>query len=561
MSAIDTSNYTTQNAGQAWSLTQPDSDTFRFEVRDNDFAQSEAGNPNASERSDMTVGAPIGMGTPLHLNFDLTVEAGAKNTSNYFVLGNFASTMADGTTAKVPAFDIDLLGEQLVAYIRYTDANGKVVGKQLYLDGLHLTRDQTYNIDVKAVFDPAGNGRLVLSRDGAVIADYSGPLGYVGQTGVNWTQGINRSSEATETTAVEFGNLKLEAGDGVVMPEATSFLQAPSLAIKNVSPVEGEDGTFGALMYGYALGRSTVSLYADGELVGTTVAATNGYYTLTVPVKGEGAHRLVAVSSNDTGAPGVASYPAGFTIGKANDPGATQPISFILNMQGETYWVENANKSWSISSPEDGTLRFEVRDRDVYWWDLQHGGVSERSEVRSEIEIANNTALEVSYQFNLEAGPKNNAFFFLLGQLHQDDYPGAKPWSPPFAFAMEGERMILDVRYSGADGLPVTQRIFTDVADIERGRFYDVDIKAVFDPSGENGRLVVIRDGVTIADYSGPLGYTEQNGVYWKNGIYRHNNASDPVAANFKDLQITTGDAVTFPDKDAFIPAPSVDST
>lgn len=556
MAVVGSPTYTAGNAGRAWSLTATSQDIFRFEVRDGDYASADG----SSERSNLVYKSAVPVAAPLHLNFDLTIEPGAANTANYLVLGSFVSTMTDGTTAKLPIFDLDLMGEHLVAYVRYNDANGKVISKQIYIDPAHFERGDIHNVDVKAVVDPSGNGRLVLSRDGVVLADYKGPFGYAGQQSVSWSEGIDRSANATETMAVNFGHLTLESGSSVTMPDQTSFIQAPSLAIKNVSYLDEASDTFVASMFGYALGRSTVSIYADGELVGTTKAGSNGYYSLAVNVKAEGAHKLIAVSSDTAGRPGIASYPANFTIGDAGDPGALQPISFILAQGGETYWIENANKSWSISAPEPDALRFEVRDRDVYWWDLQHGATSERSEARSEKEIANGTALDISYKFNIEPGAVNNAYFMVLGQLHQDDYDGAQPWSPPFALALEGERMVLDVRYSGADGMPVTKRIFTDTADFKRGVDHDIDIKAVFDPSG-SGRLVVSRDGVILADYSGPLGYDDQNGVYWKYGIYRHSNATDPIAVNYKEMAIKTGNSVAFPDKNAFIAAPKLNSS
>ncbi|GGE01156.1 hypothetical protein GCM10011390_20010 [Aureimonas endophytica] len=233
------------------------------------------------------------------------------------------------------------------------------------------------------------------------------------------------------------------------------------------------------------------------------------------------------------------------------------PGNLAISLAGELFEIQTGNKSWSISSPDNNAIRFELRDGDTFGWDASVGSSAERTELSDKKVIPNGTAVELNYGFNLEPGAPNTAYFMALGQFHQDNYPGALPWAPPFSFSLEGERFGVFISYSDANGNPVSKNIFTDVADIQRGHFYDLDVKAVFDPNG-NGRLVVTRDGVTLVDYSGPLGYVQQNGVYWKEGIYRHSNATETIAATYKDLTIKTGDAVKFPAAGSFIDAPVV---
>ncbi len=75
--------------------------------------------------------------------------------------------------------------------------------------------------------------------------------------------------------------------------------------------------------------------------------------------------------------------------------------------------------------------------------------------------------------------------------------------------------MEIRIGFTGPNGEIEYRSVFTDAANIVRGKDYAMDIQAVFDPNG-NGHLVIARDGVKIVDYSGPLGYASQQSVYWK---------------------------------------------
>jgi Ca2+-binding RTX toxin-like protein len=81
------------------------------------------------------------------------------------------------------------------------------------------------------------------------------------------------------------------------------------------------------------------------------------------------------------------------------------------------------------------------------------------------------------------------------------------------------------------------RELYVDTKDIERGRYYDMDIEVRFENNG-NGFLNVWRDGVKIVSYSGPIGY--DNGVYWKYGIYR-SETDTKIAVNYRDMSVGKG--------------------
>jgi hypothetical protein len=124
----------------------------------------------------------------------------------------------------------------------------------------------------------------------------------------------------------------------------------------------------------------------------------------------------------------------------------------------------------------------------------------------------------------------------VIGQFHghNDGY------SPPFAFELFGERLAVKVRHLGPDGRPTDNLVYLDPNAIERGRYYEMTVRARFaDDAG--GHLEVWRDGERIVNYTGPMGYGE--GVYWKLGLYRH-SAPETIAMNVRNLFVTGEEGV-----------------
>jgi Ca2+-binding RTX toxin-like protein len=98
------------------------------------------------------------------------------------------------------------------------------------------------------------------------------------------------------------------------------------------------------------------------------------------------------------------------------------------------------------------------------------------------------------------------------------------------------EKMAIVIRY-GDPADHEYRELFVDTQNIERGRYYDMDIEVRFENNG-NGFLNIWRDGVKIVSYSGPIGY--DNGVYWKYGIYRSETDTN-IAVNYRDMSVGKG--------------------
>ncbi|MFX8393271.1 hypothetical protein ABTL67_19405, partial [Acinetobacter baumannii] len=87
------------------------------------------------------------------------------------------------------------------------------------------------------------------------------------------------------------------------------------------------------------------------------------------------------------------------------------------------------------------TLRFEVQQGDHAWYD---DSSVDRSEVSGATNIPGSTPIALNYQFMVEPNGPNGTFvntatgWFIVGQMHNDDWASGVGTSPPFAIQLDG---------------------------------------------------------------------------------------------------------------------------
>lgn len=208
-----------------------------------------------------------------------------------------------------------------------------------------------------------------------------------------------------------------------------------------------------------------------------------------------------------------------------------------ISIDNSLYTAQNAGRSWSLSSPDADTLRFELRSGDHWssssWTDPAK---SQRDEIAGQAVYPPGTQIDIAYDFMIEPGQTNSASgpgrWLVLGQMHEYNIP----LSPPFAVEMvNGDHMAINI------GTGNPRYVYNDPNPIQRGRYYSMNVKVQFD-NNRNGFLSVWRDGANIVDYHGAIGTGA--GTYWKEGIYR-SSAQESIAAHFRRLKITTVAMVT----------------
>ena len=104
---------------------------------------------------------------------------------------------------------------------------------------------------------------------------------------------------------------------------------------------------------------------------------------------------------------------------------------------------------------------------------------------------------------------------------------------------MDGEKMQVVIGYPGAGGTTTISPCSPTRPTSRAARITRMNINVTFAPNGA-GHLVVTRDGITIVNYTGPLGDAGQTSVYWKEGIYR-DASTTTEAVDYSNLSVTTG--------------------
>ncbi|MDG2571199.1 heparin lyase I family protein [Vibrio parahaemolyticus] len=202
-------------------------------------------------------------------------------------------------------------------------------------------------------------------------------------------------------------------------------------------------------------------------------------------------------------------------------------------LEPNTFNVQNAGQPYTYAYDASAdTMRFEVRGGDPA---VFAASGTQRSEVSSGKHFEFGQTYTISYKFMIEPGATNTADWLVMGQTHASEDAGDYSGPPPFAVELVGEKMRVVGRYSKeavtTAGNTTFMNLYQDSADIQRGKWYDMQITLRFDPGG-NGQLDVWRDGVQIVDYNGSLGYNDQVGPYWKNGVYRE-DAPESMAIKY----------------------------
>jgi hypothetical protein len=216
----------------------------------------------------------------------------------------------------------------------------------------------------------------------------------------------------------------------------------------------------------------------------------------------------------------------------------------LILYRGSTYRIA-ASASHNFLRTGD-TFRFEVRKGDQYsglgWTDPVGNERSEMGETSTHSLSSADNHFHANYKLMIEPGAQNTSPWLVTGQLFVRDASG---WggTPPFEIKFMGNDKMGVVIKSGSASSPVERTIYLDTANIQRGKWYDMQIDVKFDPSGNNGgHAYVWRDGVKIANYNGKIGYNEQTQMHWEMGAYRKTPAGgESFAINYRDIDLTYG--------------------
>jgi hypothetical protein len=257
------SPYMVQDSGAAWSLAMPSPGALTFEVQPGDHWGPD---PTSKNRSEVAMQTVIPDGQAIDVSYDMQVAPGAANTAAFCMLGQFHQAQGTAVSGLGPPFSIGLTGEHMMVSVAYTDATGADVTKTIYVDPGTIVRGHSYAMDVRVTFGPDGSGQLTVTRDGLTLVTYSGPLGYQGEGGVYWKEGIYRAA-SPETMAATFADLAIATGTATASPGpgVQSYTGYDDAGRKSVTVTLNHDGSTTTTRYASTGAVSEVStLHTDG---------------------------------------------------------------------------------------------------------------------------------------------------------------------------------------------------------------------------------------------------------------------------------------------------------
>ena len=312
----------------------------------------------------------------------------------------------------------------------------------------------------------------------------------------------------------------------------------------------------------FALAGSVANISDGSTSLDTRIADAGGSWNLLAESLSDDTHSFAGTHSNMAGNTSAASQPVSRTrtvVPSITSFSAKPQTRFLIG--GDSYLVETAGKSYSLTNPDPQTLRFEVHQGDN-WAAGGDGSYCDRSEIQNQstgvatswgAKIPAGTPIGMDYQFMVEANGPNGSFvntqnssngWFVVGQMHNDDVASGVATSPPFYVQMDGDHLQIVARYVLPGGNPSNSAsdlhimtLWTDPNPIQTGVYNDIKVQANFSNSG-GGYLKVSINGNQVVNYQGPLGYGQ--GTYWEYGIYR-SSAPETTAVQYRNLMITIG--------------------
>ena len=211
------------------------------------------------------------------------------------------------------------------------------------------------------------------------------------------------------------------------------------------------------------------------------------------------------------------------TIG---DGASVSPILSGFTSTGAN--VPTGGEAHAISLPSNGIKnfqKFEVRSGDVWSGDV--GNSKERAELYTNAtKFSFNQDYWGAWSFNLDFGDDiTGNSLFIIGQFHQTPDAGDATISPMFDVSLatsSASTLQVRTRTSQVDPIVASPTPTTHyTTPIDRFTWHDVVMRINFDPADPGtGLLDFYLNGTQVVAYTGPIGYVDAVGPYFKWGIY-----------------------------------------
>jgi Polysaccharide lyase len=232
---VDNAPYEVHNPNKPYNLTNPDSQTLRFEAHSGecwvlpDGSYSDCISDGNAERTSIQKGGNYARNTTINISYQFMLEPGSANTADWFQF----LELFDETSANSPPFEIDLQspqwspdhnGDHMMVEVGWFTKNGTPTSNgspincdwnttmegqsacygYAYLDANPLQRGRWYSMQIQINH---AAGTLVVKRDGVQLFNYQGTLGFGNSDTYHLEYGIYRAPTTSNIQAVQYRNM------------------------------------------------------------------------------------------------------------------------------------------------------------------------------------------------------------------------------------------------------------------------------------------------------------------------------------------------------------------
>jgi hypothetical protein len=185
-----------QSSGAPWSARADGPDGYRFEIRPGDHWAKDIRHGSRVERTELSDLERMPFGSDVWLAFTLEVEPGPPSTADWVNLGQLHATAdPDEPSISPPLVQRLLRDDRFVVEVRHTLENPvrDTPPPTVIFADPKLQRGRPYRFIYHFRIDPGAGGMAQLWRDGKMVADYRGPIGYPDKRGPYFKFGVYRA--------------------------------------------------------------------------------------------------------------------------------------------------------------------------------------------------------------------------------------------------------------------------------------------------------------------------------------------------------------------------------
>jgi hypothetical protein len=210
---VDGRAWRLQSSGAPWAARADGENGYRFEIRSGDQWAKDVRPGHPVERTELSDLVRMPYGEDVWIAFTLEVEPGPPSTSEWVNLGQLHGTADRGERNVSPPWVQRLLkDDRFRVEVRHTQENP--VRNQpkpvVIFEDPKLERGRPYRFVYHFRISPESDGMVRLWRDGELVADYRGPVGYPDKRGPYFKLGVYRApAPGGERMAARYSDVTL----------------------------------------------------------------------------------------------------------------------------------------------------------------------------------------------------------------------------------------------------------------------------------------------------------------------------------------------------------------